>query len=186
VTNAWDERYRSADKLDYTPSPLVVQVAETVSPGRALDLACGPGRHALHLACAGWEVTAVDSSSVAIEMLRARAASGGIAVDARLADLEAGEFTIEPANWDLVCDFFYLQRDLFPAIRAGIRPGGLFAGAIHLLDETAGAPPPHNPAFVLRSGELREEFAGWKILYYSETHEAGHRRRAARILARKA
>jgi SAM-dependent methyltransferase len=179
----WDERYRDEAALDFTPAPLLVEAAERLPPGDALDLACGPGRHALYLARLGWRVTAVDSSRVAIATLRRRAA--GLSVHAVHASLEAHEFVIQPDAWDLICDFFYLQRDLFPAIRAGVRPGGVFAGAIHLVDENP-AVRPRNPAFLLASGELRDEFAGWKILFYSEGPEPGHRRRAARILARKA
>ena len=56
----------------------------------------------------------------------------GVAIDARVADLEAHEFTIEPYAYDLICDFYYLQRDLFPAIREGVRPGGAVVAAVHL------------------------------------------------------
>jgi tellurite methyltransferase len=100
-------------------------------------------------------------------------------------DLETDRFQIQPGAYDLICDFFYLQRDLFPAIREGVRPGGVFAGAIHLIDDSPEAHP-HNPAYLLRPGELREEFAGWKILFYSEGSEAGRTRKAARIIARRA
>ena len=40
-------------------------------------------------------------------------------MDARVADLERGEFEIEPGAYEVVCDFYYLQRDLFPRMRAG-------------------------------------------------------------------
>jgi hypothetical protein len=106
-------------------------------------------------------------------------------VDARVADLEAGSFAIEPGAFDLICDFFYLQRNLFPQIREGVCPGGTFAGEIHLADSSSTGPP-HNPAFLLRPEELRAEFAGWKILYYSEAREPGQSRSAARIIARRA
>ena len=135
-------------------------------PGDALDLGCGVGRNALHLARLGWQVTAVDASSVAIEALRRRAAT--LAVHAVRADLERGEFSIAPESYDLICDFFYLQRDLFPQIRDGVRLGGVFAGAIKLTG-----------SFRLEPGELRELFSGWKISYYSETE-------SAQIIARKA
>jgi tellurite methyltransferase len=173
----WDRHYADAADIDWTPDPLLVEIAELLPPGRALDIACGPGRNAIYLAQLGWDVTAVDSSAVAIGLLGERAA--GLAIDARVADLEAGEFPPAPATYDLVCDFYYLQRSLFPAIRESVRPGGVFAGAIHLADEK-----PHR--FVVQPGELRDEFAGWKILFYSESTERGGRRPAARILARRA
>ena len=179
----WDHHYSDPASLDFTPTPLLVEVADMVPPGRALDIACGHGRNAVYLASLGWRVTAVDSSAVAIRLLRAR--SSGLGVDPRVADLEAGEFRIAPDSYDLICDFFYLQRDLLPQIREGVRAGGLFAGAIHLLDE-ASAAGRRNPAFQLKPGELRDEFAEWKILFYSEGLEPGRTRTAARIIARRA
>jgi len=183
VPRDWDHHYSSPDYIDYTPEPLLVQAADLLPPGRALDLACGPGRNALHLAKLGWHVTAVDSSAVAIRLLREQIA--GAAVEARLANLECNEFSIAPDGYDLICDFFYLQRDLFPQIRAGVRLGGVFAGAIHLFDD-APAIRPRNPDFLMHPGELRDQFDGWKILYYTEGGEPGRSRRTARILARRA
>jgi hypothetical protein len=117
---------------------------------------------------------------VAIKTLRENIK--GLSVDAQLEDLEAGRFQIDPGAYDLICDFHYLQRDLFPRIREGISPGGIFAGEIHLADDVPG----RTPAFVLQPGELRAEFAGWKILFYSEGSESSRSRPAARIIARKA
>jgi len=178
VPRNWDEHYSVAANLDFDPAPLLVEVADMLPPGQALDLACGPGRHALYLARLGWQVTAVDSSPAAIGMLIERA--GGLAIHAQVADLAQHQFLIAPAAYDLICDFFYLQPDLFPSIRDGIRPGGMFAGAIHLFDEHRAS------AFAMRPGELRGEFHGWKILFYSESPEPNRSRRAARIIARRA
>jgi len=177
----WEEHFSDPAHLDFTPAPLLVEVADLVPPGRALDVACGAGRNALYLASLGWQVTAVDSSPAAIRILRQRGA--GLTIEAELADLEAGQFRIVPAAYDLILDFYYLQRDLFPSIRAGVRPGGVFAGAIHVLD---GASGDHNPDYLLQPGELRRHFADWKILYYSESAESGRNRTSARILARRA
>jgi SAM-dependent methyltransferase len=181
VPRHWDDYYAKADGLDFTPAPLLVEVAGKLPPGCALDLACGHGRNTIYLAGLGWRVTAVDSSPAAIRRLRER--SPGLNVNSRVADLEAGEFPIPPASFELICDFFYLERELFPQIREGVRPGGLFVGAIHLFDPAA--VPARNPTYQMRPGELREEFAGWKILLYAEGLEAGRTRPASRIVARR-
>ena len=165
--------------MDFTPRPLLVQAANDLPPGRALDLACGAGRHALFLAALGWRVVAVDSSPAAIAILREQAALRHLAMETHIADLEAGAFAIEPAAYDLICDFFYLQRSLFPLIREGVRPGGVFLAEIHLRDRLP-------RRFVLEPGELRAEFQDWKILYYSETPGEGSRRPRAVIVARRA
>lgn len=177
VPRDWDQHYSDPAHLDFAPAPLLVEVADLLPPGRALDLACGAGRNALYLARLGWTVTAVDRSAVAIRHVRERAA--GLTVDARVADLERDASALEPGAFDLVCDFFYLQRDLFPAIREAVRPGGAFAGAIHVAGKTS-------RRFVLNPGELRDFFAGWKIVYYSESSDREGARPSARIIARRA
>jgi hypothetical protein len=112
-----------------------------------------------------------------------------VEVDWRVADLERGEFEIERDAYDLVCVFYYLQRDLFPQIRAGVRAGGAVVAAIHLADEDPDANS-MNPAFLLEPGELRALFDGWEIMHYHETPlidtDAGqHHRRSAEIVALK-
>jgi tellurite methyltransferase len=182
----WDEHYRRGGHADQEPLPLLARLVPQLAPGRALDLACGAGRHALLLAEHGWQVTAVDASRVAIEIVRARARERGVSVDARLADLERSEFVIEPDAYDLICVCHYLQRDLFPHIRAGARAGGRVIAVIHLVDGAPGIKP-MNPAFLLQPGELRAEFAGWEILHDREGRapEDPARRATAEIIARR-
>jgi tellurite methyltransferase len=181
----WDERYRRGE-YGTEPLPLVVRAASMFAPGRALDVACGAGRHAIHLAEQDWRVTAVDASCVAIEIVQATARERGLMVDARVADLKRGEFVIEPDAYDLICVCCYLQRGLFPAIRAGVRAGGAVVAAIAMFDETPGVKP-MNPAFLLRPGELRAEFAGWELMHDFEGKRAGgeHRRGMAEVIARR-
>jgi tellurite methyltransferase len=182
----WDERYRRGEHLSDVPLPLVVNAALQCSPGRALDLACGVGRHALWLAEHGWQVTAVDASAVAIKLLRQRAGARGVDVDARVADLERSEFVIEPGAYDLIVVTHYLQRDLFPAIRAGVQTGGLVIAVIALLDDDPRVKP-MNPAFLLQPDELRAAFDGWELLHDFEGKPAGQadKRAMAEIIARR-
>src|SRR5882724_2695030 len=105
----WEERYRLED-FDPEPAALVVETAKAVTPGKALDLACGAGRNALWLAEQGWSVTAVDGAPAAIEIVRKKASERGLTVDARVADLEKREYRIAPAAWDLITICYYLQR----------------------------------------------------------------------------
>jgi SAM-dependent methyltransferase len=197
--NKWDERYRSGEHTAKEPSPLLIKAINDLKPGRALDIACGVGRHAIYLAEHGWQVTAVDSSRVGIEILqqRARGRSALVAacgspesclleIDTQVADLEKREFQIDPVAYDLVCDFYYLQRDLFPSIRSGVKRGGWFVAAIHLNDGNISAKP-HNPAFLLESRELKALFSDWEITYYHEgpSDEGGHHHDTAYLIARK-
>jgi len=179
----WDQRYRTGEKVFDKPSPLVVRFASSLAPGAALDLACGPGRNALYLAEQRWRVTAVDGSEVAIEILGERARERKVEVDARVADLELGEFRIQPDSFDLICCCYYFQRDLFSSIKSGVRPGGLVIAIIHLLspDEPEGKPRRACP------GELRSYFADWEMLhsYEGASNEPEHHRPVAEIVAKR-
>lgn len=65
---AWDERYSAAHHhlWGIEPNRFVREQCESMTPGDAIDVACGEGRNALWLAGLGWRVTGVDFSPVAI------------------------------------------------------------------------------------------------------------------------
>jgi tellurite methyltransferase len=182
----WDERYRRGEYIIKEPLPFFARLIDELKPGRFLDLACGTGRHAIFLAERGWQVTAVDSSSVGIELAKEAVRGRGVEVDWRVADLEQGEFEIETEAYHLIGVFYYLQRNLFPQIRAGVPSGGTVVAAIHMVDESPIARP-MNPAYLLQPGELRAEFRGWEIQhdYEGTPTEGGHQRRTAEIIARR-
>lgn len=87
----WDGFYADRDRpvpfFVSKPDENLVSYLESglLAPrGRALDLGCGPGRNALHLAAAGYEVDAVDLSPTAIAWARDRAAEAAPDVRSRL------------------------------------------------------------------------------------------------------
>jgi SAM-dependent methyltransferase len=160
------------------PTPLLVETARTLKPGRALDLACGKGRNAAWLDEHGWEVTAVDRNAAAIDELR-RIAPG---VDARIGDLETHAFPIAELAWDLIAVCYYLQRDLFEPVKRGLKPGGVALVIVHIFE------PGHEQSrFSLQPGELAKYFDGWEILhsYEGSARDPEHRRAVAEIVARK-
>ena len=182
----WDERYRSGERaaevLDAAPTPLLVEAAKKLAPGKALDLACGTGRNALWLAAQGWSVTAVDGSPVAIDILRSRASERGVMVSTRVADLEKSEYQIEPSSWNLVAICYYLQRDLFEPAKQGVVPGGILVSIVHITE-----PGEEPTAHRLRPGELERYFQGWEILDSREgrPNDTVHQRSVAEIVARR-
>jgi tellurite methyltransferase len=178
----WDERYRSGDDSETTPTPLLVKTAERLQAGKALDLACGTGRNALWLAEHGWNVTAVDGAPSAIEILRQRASERGLGLEAQVADLEKSEYQIEASAWDLIAISYYLQRDLFEPAKRGVKPGGVLLAIVHITE------PGEEPTYKrLRPGELETYFRGWEILhhYESKPKDPAHQRSVAEIVARR-
>src|SRR2546430_16497395 len=70
-----------------------------LSPGRALDVGCGSGRDAVHLAKRGWQVTAVDFVGTALESARERAAQERVEVRWVKGDVgRLAEPGLEPAS----------------------------------------------------------------------------------------
>lgn len=143
--------------------PPVVPVVPDEDPPRALDVACGRGRHARWLARAGYRVDAVDRDAGTLAALRRQVDVAGESVTTRLLDLEQPGVTLGAAVYDLVVVFRYLHRPLFPAIREALRPGGVL---VYETFTTAQARHgrPTNPAFLLKPGELLRLVAPMTVL----------------------
>jgi len=93
------------------------------SPGVALDLACGLGRHALWLANRSWRVRGVDLSEVAIGKLNQAAHRLNVNLDLLVGD--ASEYKFGPARFDLIVLFYHTDRNLFPKLVSALTPSGL-------------------------------------------------------------
>lgn len=127
---------------DQPPELLARAVEERGRPGRALDLGCGGGGHAIYLAGRGYDVTGIDRVPKAIEMAATAGRQAGVRirwVQADLLDLRADH------RFDLVLDAGTLHniraRDLGAYRRrllSWIAPGGDFVlvhfGKRHFLD----------------------------------------------------
>jgi SAM-dependent methyltransferase len=131
----WDQRYAATDLMwSAGPNAFVEEICRDLSPGRSIDLAAGEGRNALWLAEQGWDSTAVDYSSVAIDKARQIAERRGISITAEVGDLN--EYVPAPDAYDLVL-IAYLQLpddQLTPIMRraaAAVAPGGHFVVVSH-------------------------------------------------------
>ena len=126
----WNNRYEGSELVwTIRPNRFLVAEVEGMKPGRALDLACGEGRHAIWLAGLFWRVRAVDFSAVAIAKGRQLAERHAVQVDFEVADLTAYVPEEESADLAIV---FYLQlpaEQRTPILRkaaAAVAPGGTF------------------------------------------------------------
>lgn len=100
--------------------------------GAVLDLACGPGRHAVPLAKRGFRVTGVDSTPFLLEKARAYAAGEGVQVEWVEEDMR--RFT-RGNTFDLAVNLFtafgYLEtpeenRLVLQNVHASLKPGAAF------------------------------------------------------------
>ena len=139
---------------------------ENPSSRRALDVAVGNGRHTRLLARAGFRTFGVDARFDAVRDVVTAAAADGWRVAGWCADLTSYPL---PRDWfDLVVVTRYLQRDLFPAIRASVKPGGVVLYETFTTAQLAHGIGPRSPDHLLLPGELRRQFDGFELLFDEE------------------
>lgn len=138
--------------------------------GTALDIAMGEGRNAVFLARQGLEVEGVDISDVAIRKAKLLAREHNVTIQTVSADLN--EYQIKPNSYDVILNFYYLQRNLLPQIRRGLKKGGVVVFENHTVDQLK------NPGgqglrrdYLLEKGELKRAFEGFKILAHREVND---------------
>lgn len=135
----WDDRYRQRPRIwSGRPNRQLVDVAEALPPGRALDVGCGEGADAVWLASRGWDVLGVDVSEVAIDRARAQAEELDPSVAGRL-DWRRVDLLAEPdlpAGLDLVsAQFVHLPEPehskVFRSLATLVRVGGSLLVVAH-------------------------------------------------------
>jgi rhodanese-related sulfurtransferase len=146
------------------PSPWVFECGDLIPrAGRALDVACGRGRHALLLASTGLHVTAVDRDAEVLARLQAQADRLELPVTTRVLDLETGTPDLGDDGYDLVLVTRYLHRALMPQLLLSLAPGGVLLYETFLAQQ-AEVGHPKNPDFLLQPGELRQLVAPLEVL----------------------
>lgn len=182
----WDRRYGEGSHSSLTPDPFLVNAFEEfIAPafprgGYALDLAGGVGRHALFLADRGWQVTLIDVSAAALEQARSEAARRGLHIRTQPSDLT--ETPLPAATFDLILNFFYLERQLFRQIEAALKPEGVLIFKTYTRQQLQLGGGPTHPMHLLESNELLRAFEGLRVLYYRETMKD---KAVAELVARK-
>jgi 2-polyprenyl-3-methyl-5-hydroxy-6-metoxy-1,4-benzoquinol methylase len=123
-------RERADDVARRPPNAHLIGEAADLRPGRALDAGCGHGSDTLWLAAHGWQVTAVDFSTVALAHAQATAATAGADVAGRIDWVEADLASWAPqrSHYDLVtCIYVHVAGSVEEMVRrmaAGVAPGG--------------------------------------------------------------
>lgn len=167
----WDERYSQAEMVWGTPpNPVVVEYATSLPAGRALDLACGEGRHALWLATRGWRTTGVDFSSVAIEKARQIATQAPRSVRERLDyvvdDITSPDALDDPEGYDLVLMIFVhldraQRRALVSHVIDALKPEGILMILGHdTINLTQGVGGPPDSEILYTPDDLKDDLDG--------------------------
>ena len=183
----WDERYQSKKfVLGEKANPFLRRQIGHLQKGRTLDIAAGEGKNALFLALRGFDVDAVDISAVGLRKTRQLASTMGVKIHTILADLDA--YQIEKERYDLIANFYYLNRRLITRIKKGLRKGGKVIFETYILEHRTLSPAaPKNPKYFLKPNELLNLFKGFRILFYREGvfREGGKKKAIASLIAQK-
>jgi tellurite methyltransferase len=183
----WDKKYSEGSHSSLQPDPFLVTAYEeflsAASPGLALDVAGGVGRHAIWLAQRGWRVKLMDISEVGVKQAEENAKRSGTAgsISSEVGDLNTMH-DLGRQQYDLVAVFFFLQRELFPALAAAIKPGGHLIYKTYTAEQQRFTGGPNHPMFLLEPNELLHAFPSMRVLHYHETIQG---RGVAELVARK-
>jgi len=145
----WNEKYQD-NLIPNAPIKLVTDYTKLATGKQALDIACGMGRHSKYLVSQGFDVDALDVSSVAIASLQGLEHINAIEVD-------FDSYVLSKEKYDLIVCTYYLERRLFPQMITALKPNGIIIMETFLHDEI-NERQPSNPAFMLNEGELEAYF----------------------------
>lgn len=186
----WDDRYAEPGfAYGIEPNGFLASCADELQ-GPILCLASGEGRNAVWLAERGHEVHAVDLSAVGIEKTQQLAASRGVDVEARVADLSS--FDLGRERWGgIVAIFAHLpdpvRRRVHAAIPAALKPGGTLVFEAYTprqLTHRTGGPPVLEMLY--EPADIRVQLEGLHLLRCEEiereVHEGKYHRGRASVL----
>ena len=187
AASSWDARYRGDEAIpERGPARFLVENLDLLpESGTALDAAMGTGRNALFLAELGYQVTGIDISPVAVERCREEASRRGLQLQAICDDLES--YAWPEQAFDIVLNFYYLQRELCPALSRALRAGGVLIFETFTTEQRAFGWGPTRDEHLLLPGELRELFPELETLAYREGIEESERgkKAVAGLIARR-
>lgn len=147
--------------------------------GMAFDAGAGVGTNGLFLAARGLRVIAMDYSEVALKIAAERARSDSLPLRAAVYDLKLLHLPDE--YFDVIVNFFFLERVNLEIYRRALHPGGVLFFETLFRNDPMSVVPEH----YLERGELLHNFAGFDILHWAEAVECGENKFSEQLVARK-
>jgi len=164
----WNARYDTAELIwKGEPNQFLPPEVQGLTPGTALDLACGEGRNAVWLATQGWTVTGVDFSEVGVGKARKLAEEHNVSGDWVVADVTT--WNPPTPGFDLVV-VFYLQlpaderqASMRTAVRALAVGGTMLLVGHDLLNLTEGHGGPQHPSVLLTAEDILDDITAAEV-----------------------
>ncbi len=165
----WERKYRQSPRQPLEPDPVLASFSRLIGRGeQVLDVAAGTAHNALYLARRGCRVFAVDGSLTGLRRGLAQARRERLQLLAFVADLD--RCPLPERRFDAVVVIRYLNRQLIPALKRALRPGGLLIYRTfntNLLRQR----PAFNADFLLEPGELARLCDGLRVIATNDRPE---------------
>lgn len=198
----YDQKYAGQEYYwGKKPSALCDRLMESIRPmpdrrPTLLDLGCGEGRNAVHLAKLGFDVTGLDASRQGLQKTQRYAEEVGAKVKVIHGDITTCEIE---ETYDVVFSTGTLQylppevrQERFEHFKNHTSPEGIDALSCFVRKPFIPRPSDaEGTAFPYRSGELMGHYWDWEILYCVEemfdcmSGGAPHKHALNRIIARR-
>ena len=160
----WNRKYHTdAYLFGKEPIAFLRENIGLLPKGYALDVAMGEGRNGVFLATQGHDVMGIDISEEGLKKATALGTVHGVTIQTQVADLE--HYKIPTHTYDVILCTYYLQRNLFPQIKAGLKPGGMAIVETYTLDHLQYRPS-FPQEYLLQANELLDLFSGFIVLRY--------------------
>jgi cyclopropane fatty-acyl-phospholipid synthase-like methyltransferase len=184
----------------FSPAPLVWKFEGHAKRGKALDLGAGRGDNAIFLTGKGFQVTAVELRKDLSETIKKRAKKNKVKINVKNQNIK--DFVIQPDQYSFISAInslhFLSKKEFYETIqqvRLGLLDGGVCVISVLTADDPLyKKSEARGIRYFPKSGELKEIFGNFKILFYIETiiqdkghpnHEQPHKHAIARIAAKK-
>lgn len=179
----WDERYREQiNSYNDPPREWLTSHAQVLpTEGWVLETAFGLGANIPFLTRQDNRWVGIEKSSEAIRFVRHRYPQ------ARIIRADLSNYLLPLKLFDLICNFYFYERDLYDQFFHVMRPGGYLVVET-LTQKMLKWNPEMNPSRLLIPGTLRSCFREWEIVDYREgwfASEHGHEKAIESIIARK-
>ncbi|MCP3890680.1 MAG: class I SAM-dependent methyltransferase [Desulfobulbaceae bacterium] len=179
-SNKWDQRYGESEfAYGTTANDFLKASVHRLSPaGDVLCLAEGEGRNSVFLAQQGFNVTAVDSSSVGLKKAETLAAERGASITTCVADLV--NYKIAAGRYDAIISIFChlpqpLRTEVHKKVLNGLKCGGIFVLEGYTprqLQYKTGGPPVAE--LLMELDELKAELGSLDLVHATETEREVH------------
>lgn len=167
----WERHYLSQELIEQQPAVILTEHAYLLpESGKVLDYASGLAANGCWLAHQGFDVTAWDSSKIAVSKINQYAQQSAIDIHAQVRDLEKNPPTKE--KFDVIVVSHFLHRPTLRHLFESLNPQGLLFYQTFCGEKINQGPD--NADYRLQSGELLTIFGELNILFYQEDGAVGN------------